>query len=99
MIDDEFLHDRTKEFHVIMNAEHFIMKIIIALSFADMYWTSPELLRDNSHLGATKKGDIYALGIIMCEILTKSPPYHENTKLAPKGTCKLQTTVIFQGSA
>lgn len=48
------------------------------------YWTAPEHLRSrNPHSSGSKRGDIYALGIILSEILTRKEPYHYGTNAKP----------------
>ncbi|KAL6744152.1 hypothetical protein Aduo_017115 [Ancylostoma duodenale] len=49
----------------------------------DMLWTAPELLRNNATTG-TKEGDIYSLGIICAQVVTKSSPWDlDNRKEDP----------------
>lgn len=47
-----------------------------------MFWTAPELLANQDyHLDGigrgTREGDVYSFGIIMGEVLTNVPPYHD----------------------
>lgn len=43
---------------------------------ADLLWTAPELLRGPREPGpGTLKGDVFGLGIILHEVLTRGPPY------------------------
>ena len=52
---------------------------------SDKLWTAPELLRDpNPPRRGTQKGDVYAFGIILYEILGRSGPYGD-TLYSPKG--------------
>ncbi|XP_036363771.1 uncharacterized protein LOC118765611 [Octopus sinensis] len=50
----------------------------------DLFWTAPELLRDNTNLDGVKsgtpQGDVYSFAIIACEIVTKVKPYHYELK-------------------
>ena len=59
-----------------------------------MLWTAPELLRDtNPPPRGTQKGDVYAFGIILYELLNRSGPYGD-TDLSPKGkSCYLLSSV------
>ncbi|XP_038045138.1 atrial natriuretic peptide receptor 1-like [Patiria miniata] len=43
------------------------------------FWVAPELLRDPSR-GPTKEGDIYSVGIIMRDVLTREGPYDTESK-------------------
>ncbi len=47
-----------------------------------LFWTAPELLEEGVYnldmVGrGTRDGDIYSYGIIMGEVLTNVPPYHD----------------------
>ena len=44
-----------------------------------MFWTAPELLENDN---GTQKGDIYSLGIIINEIVTREFPYEYVDKSA-----------------
>ncbi|CAI9730997.1 speract receptor-like [Octopus vulgaris] len=50
----------------------------------DLFWTAPELLRDNTNLDGVKsgtpQGDVYSFAIVACEIVTKVKPYHYELK-------------------
>ncbi|CAI9730998.1 speract receptor-like [Octopus vulgaris] len=50
----------------------------------DLFWTAPELLRDNTNLdgvmSGTPQGDVYSFAIVACEIVTKVKPYHYELK-------------------
>ncbi|XP_052827984.1 guanylate cyclase 2G-like [Octopus bimaculoides] len=50
----------------------------------DLFWTAPELLKDNTSLDGVKRGtpqgDVYSFAIIACEIATKAKPYHYELK-------------------
>ena len=62
---------------------------------ADMLWTAPELLRDpNPPLRGTQKGDVYAFGIILYELLNRSAPYGD-TDLSPKGKSYCFLSMVF----
>ncbi|ELT90006.1 hypothetical protein CAPTEDRAFT_179119 [Capitella teleta] len=51
--------------------------------YRNKLWTAPELLRDPSPpLRGTQKGDVYAFGIILYEILGRAGPYG-NTNMSP----------------
>jgi guanylate cyclase len=41
-------------------------------------WRAPELLRNNGPLRGTQKGDVYAFGIILYEMLGRSGPYGDD---------------------
>ena len=50
-----------------------------------MLWTAPELLRANNNIGS-QEGDIYSLGIIGSELVTRKSVYDfENRKEKPEG--------------
>ena len=50
-----------------------------------MLWTAPELLRTNNNAGS-QEGDIYSLGIIGSELVTRKPVYDlENRTEKPEG--------------
>lgn len=53
-----------------------------------LLWKSPELLRElddpNGTVGGTQKGDVYAFGIILYEIIARKGPFGPTT-LEPKG--------------
>lgn len=55
---------------------------------AELLWTAPELLRG---LGATRrgtlKGDVFSVGIILQEVLTRGPPYG-SSGLSAGGTAR-----------
>ena len=53
----------------------------------DLYWTAPELLGSKMSYG-TRKGDIYSLAIIISEIGSRNPPYHDIIQWSPKGSCQ-----------
>lgn len=43
---------------------------------AELLWTAPELLREPGGPGrGTLKGDVFSMGIILQEVLTRGPPY------------------------
>ncbi|XP_055479239.1 guanylate cyclase D [Psammomys obesus] len=45
----------------------------------ELLWTAPELLRGPGVPGkATFKGDVFSLGIVLQEVLTRGPPYHSS---------------------
>lgn len=42
----------------------------------DLLWTAPEQLRGSGGPGkASFKGDVFSLGIVLQEVLTRGPPY------------------------
>lgn len=53
-----------------------------------LLWKSPELLREldnpNGTVGGTQKGDVYAFGIILYEIIARRGPFGV-TAMEPKG--------------
>jgi guanylate cyclase, other len=56
-----------------------------------LLWKSPELLRElenpNGTVGGTQKGDVYAFGVILYEIIARRGPFGI-TALEPKGNGK-----------
>ncbi|KAM4846356.1 guanylate cyclase D-like [Thomomys bottae] len=45
----------------------------------ELLWTAPELLRGPGGPGrGTLQGDVFSLGIILQEVLTRAPPYHSS---------------------
>lgn len=59
-----------------------------------LLWKSPELLRElenpNGTVGGTQKGDVYAFGIILYEIIARRGPFGV-TSLEPKGKISVIT--------
>lgn len=57
------------------------------LTIAELLWTAPELLRESGGPGkASFKSDVFSLGIILQEVLTRGPPYC-SWGLSAEGTC------------
>lgn len=53
---------------------------------SELLWTAPELLPASGVPGqGTLKGDVFSLGIILQEVLTRSPPYG-SSGLSAEGT-------------
>lgn len=50
------------------------------VSLSDLFWKSPELLRE-PHIYGTQKGDVYAFAIILFEIIGRRGPF--GTDLEP----------------
>lgn len=55
-----------------------------------MLWKAPELLREmdnpNAIVGGTQKGDVYAFGVILYEIIARRGPFGM-MGTEPKGEC------------
>jgi len=50
-----------------------------------LFWTAPEHLRAKDPMNSgSKKGDVYAYGIILQEIITRSPPFESLERLGRK---------------
>lgn len=65
-----------------------------------LLWKSPELLREldnpNGTVGGTQKGDVYAFGIILYEIIARRGPFGI-TALEPKGIyCFMFLNISFK---
>ncbi|XP_047001211.1 receptor-type guanylate cyclase Gyc76C-like [Schistocerca americana] len=43
--------------------------------YRSCFWKAPELLRDDTAIGGTQKGDVYAFAIILYEIIGRRGPY------------------------
>ncbi|ESP04728.1 hypothetical protein LOTGIDRAFT_135733, partial [Lottia gigantea] len=55
--------------------------------FESLFWTAPELLRlrlEGNRRSRTQEGDIYALGVILKEIVCRNSPYAEERDAAAK---------------
>ena len=53
-----------------------------------LFWTAPEALRyilQKQPFKHTQAGDIYAVGIIIKELVCRNEPYCDNSDLSPKG--------------
>ena len=58
---------------------------ISSIIFADMLWTSPELLRDKlAPRRGTQEADIYSFAIILYEIHGRNGPFGD-IDISPKG--------------
>lgn len=56
---------------------------------AELLWTAPELLRVPGAPGrGTLKADIFSIGIVLQEVLTRGPPY-SSSGLSAEGTAPL----------
>ena len=56
-------------------------------NFNDLYWIAPECIHfdDNSYdIDGNQKGDIYSIGIILNEIITRRPPFDDMIHWDPK---------------
>jgi len=54
----------------------------------DLQWKAPELLRDpDAPIRGTQKGDVYAFGIILFEILARQEPFGMY-RMEPKGNLR-----------
>lgn len=67
-----------------------IYAMMMLYKFSGLLWKAPELLREmdnpNGTVGGTQKGDVYAFGIILYEIIARRGPFGL-TGTEPKGTC------------
>ena len=56
------------------------------ISISDLLWTAPELLRSykSSPKRGTQKGDVYAFGIILYEVIGRVGPYGD-IDMSPQG--------------
>ncbi|XP_060604135.1 atrial natriuretic peptide receptor 1-like [Ruditapes philippinarum] len=55
--------------------------------YARLFWTAPEILRKllkKEHVSGTSEADIYALGVIIKELLCRNEPYCAESHLSPK---------------
>ena len=53
-----------------------------------LFWTAPEALRyilQKQPFKHTQAGDIYAVGIIIKELVCRNEPYCDSSDLSPKG--------------
>lgn len=58
---------------------------------AELLWTAPELLRAPGAPGrGTLKADIFSIGIVLQEVLTRGPPY-SSSGLSAEGTAPLSS--------
>lgn len=63
----------------------FIFLIAVQPVTLELLWTAPELLRMNrAPVKGSQKGDVFGLGIIIQEIITRTMPY-EMHNLDPTG--------------
>ena len=51
-------------------------ELSLSLYYTELLWTAPEQIR-NSTKKLTKEGDIYAIGIIMQEVVLRGPPFEQ----------------------
>ena len=56
----------------------------LLISFTELLWTAPELLRMSHYPQGTPKGDVYSFGIILYEFAMRNGPYG-NCTLSPRG--------------
>jgi serine/threonine protein kinase len=59
-----------------------------SISMIGLFWTAPEILRKllkKEHVSGTSEADIYALGVIIKELLCRNEPYCAESHLSPKG--------------
>ena len=55
---------------------------------SELFWTAPEILRKILKKEAyenTSSADVFAIGVIMKELLCRNEPYSSQTHLSPKG--------------
>jgi hypothetical protein len=61
---------------------------------AELLWTAPELLRGRGGPGpGTLRGDVFSIGIILQEVLTRGPPYC-SSGLSAEGMTSSSPSVI-----
>ena len=69
--------------HMPVNHVDFAATLTCTILFAELLWKAPELLSLTLEK-KSKQGDIYAFGIILSEIITRTMPY-ENYGYPAKG--------------
>jgi hypothetical protein len=74
---------------------HTLFTLYLPFLFADLFWKSPELLR-NPHVFGSQKGDVYAFAIILYEIIGRRGPFG-STDLEPKQIIELVKNVPCSG--
>ena len=70
--------------------------MVLSFYCTELLWNAPEQLR-NSTKKLTKEGDIYAVGIIMQEVVIRGPPFEQEygDNEDTKGN-KIQWVVLYQ---
>lgn len=63
------------------NVQHNLLPIHCC---SELYWTAPELLREDVVLPYSQPGDVYSYGIILSELLSREEPYSSLT-MEPRG--------------
>ena len=85
MLKNEILINQAKLFNHIFNLifDHvfvkigFFVQIISFFLWFQRFYRAPELFQKDKQINVTTKCDIYSLGIVMWQMLTRESPYHE----------------------